>query len=155
MYLRSLVVFALCTMFVLGFAFVLNYEAGQVGKGTTLVTTRGSCTSTGVSCPSFSVSQAVLLTNNYNDTLGPGSHIDLSFTLGVLAGSTLSSVSLYLGNVSVGSVQGPYAPGLHQVTDYVLPTTVSATAGATYTLTVEGLFADGSTAWTSTQATAR
>jgi hypothetical protein len=156
-YVKSLVVFTLCTAFVLGFALVLNYEAGLVrNQPQTLSTSNVTCTSPSAAyCHTLTLSNAVILTNNYNDTLGPGSHQYLSFTLDLLGSSPIASLNVFIGNVSAGSIPGPFGPGTDRLPNHLLPTTVSVTSGTTYVLSVEGLYGNGTAVWASTQAIAQ
>ena len=158
MYLRNLIVVALCTAFVVGFVVVLNYATAGVGhQGQTgLVTTQTtSCTSQPLTCMGFSITSARLVSVNYTDVLGPGDYATLTLGLNASGGNPITSVKIFVGNLSAGTLQGPFSPGVNRVLNLTLPATISVSPGKTYTISVEGYF-DGrtETVWESVKVTA-
>ncbi len=150
MYLKSLVVFALCTAFVLGFVVVLNYATSGVGKeGQGVTTSQPSCSVSSASCESFSITPASLRTVNYTDELGVVNYANLILGVNASGGSSLTSLDLFIGNMSAGSVQGPFDPGVVRMVSLILPATVSISPGKTYLLSVEGFYNGNSAVWES------
>ena len=150
MYFRSLLVVALCTAFVLSFAIVLNYEAGQVGQSDQVtLSTQNSCSPSEVSCPSFTITSLKLSTENITSELGPANQTDIALGLDVSGSTAVSRISLFVGNTSAGTLQGPFEPGFDRVLNITLPSTVQVAPGGTYLVYVEGLSASGSTYWAS------
>jgi hypothetical protein len=153
-YLRSLLVVALCTAFVVSFVVVLSYAFAGVGSQTTLQT-QSPCSSSQGSCPSFSITSASLLTVNYTDELGVVDHAYLVLGLNASGTSPITSVSLFIGSAPAGSVQGPFNPGVSRVLNITLPATVSVSHGKTYLVNVEGFYGDGEEAWKSVEVSAQ
>lgn len=158
MYLRNLLVVALCTAFVVGFVVVLNYatagigKQGQPGPVTTQTT---SCASQSLTCMSFAITSARLVSVNYTDVLGPGNYATLTLGLNVSGGNPITSVKIFIGNLSAGTFQGPFQPGVNRVLNLTLPATISVSSGKTYTISVEGYFDGGTEAvWESVKVTA-
>jgi hypothetical protein len=145
-------VVGLCTAFVAGFAIVLSYEASNVGSSTGIdtPTTQVSCSPSSTSCESMSIASGSLRTVNYTDELGPVSYANLAFELEASGGSAISSVRLYVGNVSAGTLQGPFEPGVAKLINMTLPATVVVSPGMTYLVRVEGFYGQGADAvWAS------
>ena len=143
MYTKSLVVFVLCTAQVVGVAVVLNYEATSVGNQIqSLPALQATCSPTDPSCPHFSIVSASLRTQNTTDQLGIANPSYLSLELNV-SGNALSSVRLYVGNVSAGVVQGPFGPGMNRVVNFTLSAAAVVSPGRTYLLSVQGFNASG------------
>ena len=145
MYARSLVVFVLCTALVIGVGVVLNYEASAVGNQIqSLPTSPTSCSTSQSSCPRFSIISAELDTMNTTDQLGVANPDYLTLELDVQGPSSLSSIHLFVGNASAGSVHGPFGPGLDRIANITLQSTASVSAGRTYHVTVEAIGSGGS-----------
>jgi len=158
LYLRNLLVVALCTSFVVGFVVVLNYATAGVGKQglTNPVTTQTTtCPTQSSTCVSFSITSARLVTVNYTDVLGPGSYATLTLGLNASGGMPIASVKVFVGNQSAGEAQGPFQPGVNRVLNLTLPATISVSPGKAYTISVEGYFGSGSAVvWKSVKITA-
>lgn len=132
-----MIVVALCTIFVLAFVLVLNYEAASVNSQLqALPTSPSSCSGSDNLCPNFTIVSAILTTTNTTDQLGIANPIYLSLDLNVSANPPFSRVSLFVGNISAGSVQGPFQRGLNKIVNQTLPTTVQASPGKTYMVSV-------------------
>jgi hypothetical protein len=157
-YVRGLIVFALCTAFVVSIVVVLNYETAGVGKQVqTIDTSRqtSSCSASAISCASFSIISATLHPVNYTDELGPVNYATLSLGLNASGNAPISSFKLFIGNTSVGAVQGPLQPGANRAVSLTLPATVTISSGKTYLLSVEGFYGSDSVAiWKSVEVTA-
>jgi hypothetical protein len=148
-YLRNLLVVALCTAFVVGFVVVLNYATAGVGRQgqTTLVTTQAtSCAIQSSTCVSFSITSARLVSVNYTDVLGPGNYAILTLGLNASGGGSINSVKVFVGNLSAGGASGPFQPGVNRVLNLTLPATISVSPGMTYTISVEAYFGSGTEA---------
>jgi hypothetical protein len=157
-YLRNLLVVALCTMFVIGFVVVLNYATAGVGKQgqTALVTTQTTtCAAQSPSCATFSITSARLVSVNFTDELGPVNYATLTLGLNASGGMQITNVKVFVGNLSAGGAQGPFSPGVNRVLNLTLPATISVSPGKMYTISVEGFYANGSeTFWQSVETTA-
>jgi hypothetical protein len=154
-YVRSLLVVALCTIFVIGFVVVLNYATAGVGKQgqTVLVTTQTtSCGAQSSSCESFSITSSRLVSVNYTDELGPVNYATLTLGLNASGGMPITNVKVFVGNLSAGGAPGPFSPGVNRVLNLTLPATITVSPGESYTISVEGYYANGSeTVWQSVE----
>lgn len=156
MYLKSLVAFVLCTIFVLSFVVVLNYAASGVGRtGRGVTTSQAICSASSNSCNSFSITSASLRTVNYTDELGVVNYANLVLGVNASGDSSLTSLNLFIGNMSAGTVQGPFNPGVNRVVNLTLPTTISISEGKTYLVNVEGFQQNGSVVWESVEVSAQ
>ncbi len=156
MYLKSLVVFVLCTMFVLGFVVVLGFVTsgvGNTGQGTTTSST--TCPSQAASAAGFTITSPKLRTVNYTDELGIVNYATLSFEVSASSGSPLTSLLVCIGNSRAGSVSGPFNPGANRVVNLTLPATVQISPGKPYDLSVEGFYGSGSAGWETMKVTAQ
>jgi len=143
-YVKSLVVFVLCTALVIGVAVVLNYEATSVGKQIqSLPTLQATCSQTDSSCPHFSIVSANLRTENTTDQLGIANPSYLSLGINVSGTAALTSVEFYVGNVSAGAVQGPFGPGVNRIVNFTLSAAVVVSPGQSYLLSVQGFNSSG------------
>ena len=87
---------------------------------------------------------------NYTDALGPGSYATLTLGLNASGGNPITSVKIFVGNMSAGTFQGPFQLGVNKVLNLTLPATISVSSGKTYTISVEGYFDGGAeTVWES------
>jgi hypothetical protein len=154
-YLKSLIVFALCTIFVLSFVVVLNYATAGVGKGVTTVVSSQTPCSAGPSCENLSITSAGLHAVNYTDELGVVNYATLDLGLNASGISPITGVDLFIGNLSAGKIQGPFEPGVNRVVNLTLPATISITSGKTYLVNVEGFYGNGLAVWKSEIVTAR
>jgi len=156
LYLKSLLVFVLCTLFVLGFVVVLNYVTAGVGstpQGTS--TSPGACPIPALSVPPpFEITSPALHTVNYTDELGIVSYATLTFGVNASSGSPLSSLLVCLGSDRAGTVEGPFSPSVNRVVNLTLAATISVSPGKTYVVDVEGFSEGGSAFWDSVDVTA-
>lgn len=137
MHAKGLVVVALCTAFVLAFALVLNYEASSLNNQLqALPTPPSSCSGSDSSCPGFGLVSVALTTTNTTDQLGITNPAYLSIDFNVIANPPLSRVSLFVGNASAGTVQGPFLLGLNKIVNQTLSAAVQASPGKTYLVSV-------------------
>lgn len=157
MYLKSLIVFVLCTIFVLAFVVVLNYEAGVIGNSANSAPgNQGpSCQTGGAGCERLQITSASLYEENYSSSLlGPGGYARLDLAFEVTGPSAVTGLRFFVDNISAGTLQGPFATGSVRVMNVTLPATVSVASGATYLLSVEGLYGNGSAVWSNVEVTA-
>lgn len=157
MYFKSLVVFVLCTVFVLAFVVVLNYEAGVIGNSANSVPANQgpSCQTAGAGCERLQITSASLYEENYSSSLlGPGGYARLNLGFEVTGPSAVAGLRFFVDNASAGTLQGPFAGGSVRMINVTLPATVSVTPGMTYLLSVEGFYGNGSTVWTNAEVTA-
>ena len=160
MYAKSLIVVALCTVFVLAFALVLNYESAGIGEGsTTIPTSQTACPVSNASCETLTITSATLHTVNYTDELGTVTYSNLSVEFAPSGPSPLDRVDLYFGNASsatkVYSTQGSFEPGVGRALTVTLPSSVFVFPGKTYLVTIEGYSQSNLTASDSIQVTAQ
>ena len=149
MYARNLIVVALCTAFVIGFALVLNYERGAVlaSLSTGVQVSHSTCVGSGTECDAITVASATLREKNYSSDLGPGSYATLVMKLNVTGPFPLATLKLFIDNASAGTVKGPVGPGVNIVVNLTLPATIYVAHGKAYSLAVEGLYGTDSTVW--------
>lgn len=156
MYRKSLIVFVLSTALVVGVALVLNYEAASVGNQIqALPAVQATCSPSDLSCPHFSIASVDLVTQNTTDLLGIANPARITLVLNVSGDATLASVHLYVGNASVGAVQGPFGQGLDRIPNLTLSTTAPVTPGVSYLLSVQGFNGKGAYVIQSELVTAR
>jgi len=155
-YLRSILVVVLCSIFVVGFVLALVYATSSVGsEGTSLATTQETSCTVSSACPSLTITSAKLATVNYTDELGPVGYAILSFKMTTSGVGQIGSVTLFVGNLSAGSVQGPFEPGTTKTINTTLPSTILVTAGKSYLVRVEGHVESGpEVVWESAEVTA-
>ena len=147
-YAKSLVVFALSTIFVLGFVLVLNYEAaGVMHDEQNTISSQSSCTVKDTSCVTFSITYASLRNVNYASSLGPANYTTLMVGVNASGSTPLTRINLFVGNTSAGSVDGPFEPGVNRLLNLTLPATVTVSPGKTYLLSVEGFYGSGMDVW--------
>lgn len=158
MYAKSLVVVALCTLFVVGYAATLVYVTGKVGNQvsqTTLGTQNSTCNTSDPSCVTLSIISSKLVSQNYTDQLGPGNHAYLILSLEASGGGPIVNANLFINGTSVGSIQGPFVPGAAKAVSQTLPATVDVIPGKSYLIVVEGYYGSGSrVAWALVEVTA-
>lgn len=145
MYAKSLIVFALCTIFVLAFALVLDYEAGNVGnQGTTIPTSQASCAQTATSCDTILITSTSLQVVNYTDELGTVTYGNLSVAFTPDGPSPVTNIALYFGNATsttkVFVAQGTFQPGTSRTFTLTLPSSVTVYSGKTYLVSIEGTY---------------
>ncbi len=139
MYLKSLVVFVLCTAFVIAFYVVLTNDANSVNNQLqALPSSPTNCSPADASCPHFNIVSASLRTMNTTDQLGISNPAYLSLEFNVTGSAPVSKISLFIGNVSAGTVPGPFGLGLNKIVNQTLPATISASPGNTYIVSVVG-----------------
>jgi hypothetical protein len=149
-YARSLLVVALCTVFVLAFAFVLQYEASEVGQsGNTVPTSSTTCSPSDPSCDVLTIVSASIRNSSGIDLIGPGGNANLSLALDISGGSPLSSVKVFIGDQLGASINGPFQPGVVSMPALALSTQVSISPGQSYLITIEGYYGGTRTAVTS------
>lgn len=153
MYYKSLVVFVLCTAFVVAFALVLNFEVGGVGNSQNTSTVSPLCTPTN-SAQAFQITSARLHTVNYTDELGVVNYAVLTLGIDPTGTAPMMSIGVCVGSAPAGTIQGPFQPGVNRMVNFTLPETISVSPGKTYVLTLDGVYGSGTNAWETTRATA-
>lgn len=136
---RSVVVFVLCTAFVLAFYAVLSYEAGGVELASLQSPGPAQPCTAGAACGSFSLASATLTTANFTDELGPAGYSNLTLTLTVAANGSIQSFDVYIGGTKLGTLTGPYGPGTDRAFTFTLPSTDPISRGSAYVVSVKGL----------------
>jgi hypothetical protein len=58
--------------------------------------------------------------------------------------SPMARIEVYVDNVSLGAVEGPFASGVPRLVSLGVPTTISVTPGVSYSVVVEGVFSASS-----------
>ena len=156
MYLRSILVVVLCSVFVVGFVLAIVYATSTVGSsGTSPANSQQTSCTVSSECPSLSITAAKLATVNYTDELGPVDYAVLTLKLTTSGVGQIGSVTLFVGNLSAGSVEGPFAPGTTKTINMTLPSTIIVTAGKSYLVNVEGHVENGpEVVWQSAEVTA-
>jgi len=144
-YAKSLIVFALCTIFVLAFALVLDYEAGNVGgQGTAIPTSQATCASTGAACDTIAITSTSLQVVNYTDELGTVTYGNLSVGFTPAGPSPVANIALFFGNATsatkVFAAQGPFQPGVSRMLTLTLPSSVTVYPGRAYLVSIEGTY---------------
>jgi hypothetical protein len=117
----------------------LGIQEGQTGTYPGVTT---SCSASSGACGAFSLASANLTSTSYNDELEPANFTTLSLTLRTSGAGPVSSISVYLGSVAVGSIAGPFTDGT-KAASFAVPATVIFTRGDSYTLRLVGLDAGG------------
>ncbi len=138
-YLKSLIVFLLCTAFVVAFAVVLNNDASTVSSQLqALPPSATNCPISDASCPRFVIVSASLHTMNTTDQLGIANPVYLTMRFNVSGSVSLSKIQFFVGNVSAGTLQGPFGLGLNEISNLTLSAAVSASPGKTYRVSAIG-----------------
>jgi hypothetical protein len=91
-------------------------------------------------CPGFSISNATLRLLNRTDITSQ----QVSFLVTSKEAGPMTRIDVYIDNVSLGEVEGPFASGIPKLVALGVPTTVLVKPGSGYTVVVEGVFADSS-----------
>jgi hypothetical protein len=102
------------------------------------------CSPSAQQCPGFSVNNASLRVLNLTDVISQ----QISFVATAKATTSMALVKVYLDNVSLGVVEGPFAPGAPKLVSLAVPTTIAVSAGQSYGVVVEGVYTDSSGAVT-------
>jgi hypothetical protein len=158
-YFRSLLVVALCTVFVIGYAATLVFVTSGVetpgNHATSAYTQASSCQASNPSCVTISITSSRLSTVNYTDELGPVNYAVLTLGLEASGSGPVLKAGIFLNGTSVGTIQGPFEPGVVRVVNQTLPATVSVVPGKPYLVTVEGFYGDGAeVVWASVEVVA-
>ena len=93
------------------------------------------------SCPGFTLGNVTLRVLNRTDIDSQ----QMSFVLIPGGPGPMSRVSVYIDNISLGAVDGPFAPGVPKLVALGVPTTINVTPGASYGIVVQGTFAESAT----------
>jgi hypothetical protein len=139
------VAIGMCILFVAGAYTVWNYAFSQFNPNpaSTTLTNTYSC-ETGGTCGEFQIASASLILQGGEGELGNGIQSQsLSLQIDNLGRVPMSSVQVFINNTSVGTQDGPFAPGMGKVLYFPVPTTISVEPGGPYEISVEGTFRSG------------
>jgi len=89
-------------------------------------------------CIGFMISNAALVLYNRTDITSQ----QISFTLTNMETGPMARISVYVDNVSLGVVQGPFASGAPKPVAVGVPTTITVNPGSSYSVVVEGILTD-------------
>ena len=104
------------------------------------------CQSSSGTCQGFSLGNASLLLFNRTDIVSQ----QISFTVLPKEAGPMAQLYVYIDNISLGEVKGPFASGTPKLVALGVPTTITVTPGVSYEVVVEGVFA-GSLGTSSTE----
>jgi len=129
---------ALCVVFVLGAYVVWNRAIAGFNPNpatTSIVESTTSCAPSGA-CSGFRITSANLTVHTSEDIV---SQI-LSLQFSTSGNVAMSDVHVFIDNISVGTVDGPFAPGVSRPVSLGISTTITITPGESYKVLVEGDF---------------
>lgn len=90
------------------------------------------------SCPGFSLGNASLRLFNRTDIISQ----QVSFSVTSKELGPMARIDVYVDNVSLGEVAGPFASDAPKQVALGVPTTITVNPGSNYTVVVEGIFTD-------------
>jgi hypothetical protein len=158
LYYKSLLAVALSTALVIGLAAILVTVTSGVGTqpGQVIPTTpQTACQAGEANCVSFTITFAHLDTLNTTDLLGPVFFATLGLGVNVSGSGPITSFQVFIGNQSIGRVNGPFEPGVGGAFNLTVPATVEVSSGHPYKVNVEGFYGSGSDAfWQATEVVA-
>lgn len=110
---------------------------------TTTFTAATACPSASGTCPGFEITSASLSVR----TITEADVNSQELTLGVTAtrNSSMGSIQVFIANVSLGNVSGPFEPGVTKVVGVAVPTTIVLNTGQGYEVVVEGIYVNPAT----------
>lgn len=112
----------------------------------TTITGKSTCSSGAEGCPGFKIDGANLSVNIYQDITSQ----ELTLKITPRGSVPVASVSLFLDNISLGVVEGPFVPGVATSVSAGVPTTIVLEPGSTHEVVVEGVYVDPAGAVTGT-----
>jgi hypothetical protein len=68
----------------------------------------------------------------------------VSLSVTAKGNGSMAEVAMYLDNISLGVVDGPFVPGVAREVALAVPTTIVVQPGSTYSVVVEGVYANSS-----------
>lgn len=132
------VAIGLCIGFVLGVYVLLNRTVGQFNPNPTTTSVSmetGSCESLS-GCSRFTIDSA-----NLTVIVADGVESQfLNMKLTAAGEVPMAKIQVFVDNVSVGVVNGPFAAERPALASLAIPTTITVTQGNTYVILVEGTF---------------
>lgn len=93
-------------------------------------------------CPGFSLGNANLRSLNRTDINSQ----QLSLTVTSEDAGQMARIDVYMDNVSLGEVEGPFEQGTPRLVALGVPTTITVTPGMSYEVVVEGTYPASSSA---------
>ena len=103
----------------------------------TTISHASTCTVSVGTCPGFRIASLNLTVKTAGDITSQ----QLILTVVATSGGQMSYVKVFLGNVPIGSVDGPFTTSPRAVALGV-PTTIAIVGGASYKVTIEGVYVD-------------
>jgi len=91
-------------------------------------------------CQGFALGNVTLREFNRTDI----SSQQVSFTVTAEGQAPMARIYVYVDNVSMGAVEGPFASGVPRLVALGVPTTIDVTPGVNYSVIVEGVFGGSS-----------
>lgn len=98
------------------------------------------CQSSSGACSGFGLGNASLLLFNRTDIVSQ----EISFDVLPKEAGPMAQLYVYIDNISLGEVKGPFASGTPKLVSLGVPTTINVTPGVSYEVVVEGVFAGSS-----------
>jgi hypothetical protein len=142
----KVIAIAACLLFIGGLTtYYYVFESGfnPVPQKTTLQT-KVICFPQKQTCPEFVLANETLRVFNRTDIISQ--QVSLSVTAS--GNRSMAEVALYLDNVSLGVVDGPFDLGVARQIAVGVPTTIVVQPGTSYSVVVEGVYTDSSGART-------
>jgi hypothetical protein len=94
------------------------------------------CPSENGTCPGFGLGNASLRLFNLTDIVSQ----QISFVVVPKEAGSMARLYVYIDNISLGEVKGPFASGTPKLVALGVPTTITVTPGVSYEVVVEGVF---------------
>jgi hypothetical protein len=127
----------LCILFVLGAYAVWSYAYGMFNPNPScaIATYTQVCPRVG-ECDGFQIGSANLTVYQAEDI----QRQTLSLEISAFGNESMTSVSVCVNDAPLGSVSGPFTPGVPRLVTLGVPTTLSISQGQEYTVAAEGVF---------------
>jgi hypothetical protein len=113
---------------------------------TTTVSSSSTCASVGGGCPGFEIDGVSLSVHTYQDITSQ----ELTLTITPRGNGPMARVSIFLDNVSLGVVEGPFAQGATSIVSAAVPTTIVVNPDSAHKVVVEGTYTDSAGSITAT-----
>ncbi|MDV3277649.1 MAG: hypothetical protein LYZ69_04180 [Nitrososphaerales archaeon] len=110
---------------------------------TTTFTAATTCSAGSGACPGYEITSASLSVK----TITEADVNSQELTLGIKAtgNTSMDRIKVFIANVSLGSVAGPFEPGVAKVVGVAVPTTIVLNPGQRYEVVVEGIYVNAAT----------
>jgi hypothetical protein len=129
----------MCIAFVLGVYIFLDRTINEFNPSptTTTISIGTESCSTVSSCSRFTIDSAKLTINETEDIVSQILTVEVTPAGDV----SMAKMQVFLDNISLGSVEGPFAVNELASGYFPIPTTITVTQGNAYTVLIEGTFA--------------